>query len=72
MMLSTDMHVCSFQDGRVSFKSVLSHLECQSFWYRCEEGYHIERYHNVLRGDVTNRDFFHKIAAICNSVLVVL
>ena len=67
-----DRHVCSFRDGRISLKSVLSHLECQSCWCRCEEGYDIERYHNFLGGDVTNGDFFHKIAAVCNSVLVVL
>ena len=64
-------HVCSFRDGQISFKSVFSHLECQNCRYRCEKGYNIERYHDFLQGDGTNRDLSHKVAAVHNSILVV-
>jgi len=41
-------HVCSFRDGRISFKSVFSHVECQSCRYRCEKEYNIERFFFLL------------------------
>ena len=55
---------------RIGFKSVLSHLECQCRWCRCEKGNVIEIDHDFLRVDGANIDYSHKVAAIHNSVLV--
>lgn len=60
----------SFRDGRIRFKSVLSHLVCQCCGDGCKKRHNIKGDHDLLSVDGASGDLSHKVIAVRNSVLV--